>query len=108
MATTSTATGSSAHHPTAWFAAMSAAERTTFWACIGGWILDAMDVQMLSFAIPAIKAGFRPDSISTDIHAHSMNAGMKDMLNVMDKFLAVGVPLASVVMRATWHPAREI
>jgi MFS family permease len=46
------------HHPTAWYAEMSKAERGTFWACIGGWILDAMDVQMFSFAIPAIIAAF--------------------------------------------------
>jgi len=46
------------HHPTAWYAEMTSQERTTFWACIGGWVLDAMDVQMLSFAIPAIIAVF--------------------------------------------------
>ena len=44
-------------------------------------------------AVPAMKAGFLPDSISTDLHISSMNAGMKDMLNVMGKFLALGVPL---------------
>jgi dihydroorotase len=55
-----------------------------------------------------VKAGFLPDSISTDLHTSSMNQGMKDMLNVMDKFLAVGMPLAQVVVAATWHPAREI
>ena len=33
-----------------------------------------------------------PDSISTDLHIGSMNAGMKDMLNVMSKFLALGLP----------------
>ena len=31
-------------------------------------------------AVPAIKEGFLPDSISTDLHIGSMNAGMKDML----------------------------
>ena len=36
-------------------------------------------------AVPAMKAGFLPDSISTDLHIGSMNAGMKDMLNVMDR-----------------------
>jgi MFS family permease len=46
------------HHPTAWYGDMSSPEKTTFWACIGGWILDAMDVQMFSFAIPAIIAAF--------------------------------------------------
>src|SRR5262249_10587565 len=50
-----------------------------------------------SLAFPMVKAGFLPDSISTDLHTSSMNQGMKDMLNVMDKFLALGVPLASVV-----------
>lgn len=59
-------------------------------------------------AIPMMKAGFIPDSISTDLHAGSMNAGMKDMLNVMDKLLAMGMPLDDVVVRSTWNPAREI
>ena len=59
-------------------------------------------------ALPAIKEGFRPDSISTDLHIGSMNAGMKDMLNVMDKFLAMGMPLDDVVRWSTWNPAREI
>src|SRR5215475_15713876 len=46
------------HHPTAWYEDMSSTEKTTFWACAGGWVLDAMDVQMFSFAIPAIIAAF--------------------------------------------------
>jgi MFS family permease len=46
------------HHPTAWYAEMGPQEKRTFWACIGGWMLDAMDVQMFSFAIPAIIASF--------------------------------------------------
>jgi dihydroorotase len=59
-------------------------------------------------AVPAVKEGFLPDSISTDLHTASMNAGMKDMLNVMSKFLALGMPLDEVVRRATWNAAREI
>jgi len=61
-----------------------------------------------SCAIPLMKAGFVPDSISTDLHDHSMNAGMKDMLNVMDKFLAMGMGLDDVILRSTWNPAHEI
>ncbi|HXB67772.1 MAG TPA: amidohydrolase/deacetylase family metallohydrolase [Candidatus Acidoferrales bacterium] len=61
-----------------------------------------------SCAIPLMKAGFIPDSISTDLHYSSMNAGMKDMLNVMDKFLALGMPLDEVILRSTWNPAKEI
>ena len=59
-------------------------------------------------AVPAIKEGFVPDSISTDLHIGSMNSGMKDMLNVMGKFLALGVRLEDVIAMSTWHPAREI
>jgi dihydroorotase len=59
-------------------------------------------------AVPAIESGFLPDSISTDLHIGSMNAGMKDMLNVMGKFLAMGVSLDQVIRRSTWNPAREI
>ncbi len=59
-------------------------------------------------AVPAIKEGFLPDSISTDLHIGSMNAGMKDMLGVMSKFLAMGLSLDGVIERSTWNPAREI
>ncbi len=37
-----------------------------------------------------------------------MNAGMKDMLNVMSKFLALGMSLDDVIVRSTWNPSREI
>ncbi len=59
-------------------------------------------------AIPAMKQGFLPDSISTDLHVDSMNSGMKDMLNVMSKFLAMGMSVDDVIARSTWNPAREI
>jgi dihydroorotase len=59
-------------------------------------------------AVPLVKGGFLPDSISTDIHTSSMNAGMKDMLNVMSKFLAMGMSVDDVIARSTWNPAREI
>jgi dihydroorotase len=59
-------------------------------------------------AVPIVREGFLPDSISTDLHAGSANAGMKDMLNVMSKFLALGLPLDEVILRSTWNPAREI
>lgn len=59
-------------------------------------------------AVPAVKQGFLPDSISTDLHVQSMNAGMKDMLNVMSKFLNMGVPVQQVIAKSTWAPAKEI
>jgi dihydroorotase len=59
-------------------------------------------------AFPAIEEGFWPDSISTDLHASSMNNGMKDMLNVMSKMLVLGLPLDDAIAKSTWNPAREI
>jgi len=61
-----------------------------------------------SQAIPAVKEGFYPNSISTDIHVGSMNNAMKDMLTTMSKFLAMGMDLKSVITASTWNPAREI
>jgi len=61
-----------------------------------------------SCAIPLMKAGFIPDSISTDLHYSSSLAGMKDMLNVMDKFLAMGMSLDQVILRSSWNPSKEI
>jgi dihydroorotase len=37
-----------------------------------------------------------------------MNSNMKDLLNVMDKFLAMGLSVDDVIRRSTWNPAREI
>jgi dihydroorotase len=59
-------------------------------------------------AVPAMKQGFTPDSISTDLHIGSMNSGMKDMLNLMSKFLALGQSLDDVIRESTWNPAKEI
>lgn len=61
-----------------------------------------------SQAIPALKAGFIPNTISTDLHTGSMNAGMKDQLNVMSKFLNIGMNLQQVIAASTWHPAQVI
>ena len=44
-------------------------------------------------AVPALKQGFAPDVISTDLHTGSMNTGMKDILNTMSKFLNLGMTL---------------
>jgi dihydroorotase len=59
-------------------------------------------------AVQAFKEGYYPNSISTDLHVTSMNAGMKDMLNVMSKIMALGMKLDDVIVRSTWNPAREI
>jgi dihydroorotase len=61
-----------------------------------------------SVAVPLMKDGFQPDSISTDLHVTSMNAGMKDLLNVADKMLALGQTIPQVFEEMTEAPAHEI
>jgi dihydroorotase len=61
-----------------------------------------------NMTIPAIKQRFFPDTISTDMHFGSMNGAMKDLLNVMSKFLNLGVPFDDLVRMTTWSPARAI
>src|SRR5262249_15057579 len=59
-------------------------------------------------AEPLVSQGFWPDSISTDLHSGSINGAMIDMLTVMSKFLALGVPLREVVRQSTTNPATQI
>jgi MFS family permease len=41
-----------------WYRDVTSRERKTFWACFGGWALDALEVQMFGLAIPALIAAF--------------------------------------------------
>jgi dihydroorotase len=59
-------------------------------------------------AIPSIQQGFIADVISSDLHTGSMNGGMKDMANLMSKFLAMGLPVQDVILRSTWNPAKAM
>jgi dihydroorotase len=59
-------------------------------------------------AIPAMKQGFHPDVISTDLHIGSMNSGMKDILSTMSKFLNMGMSLQNVVKANTSKAAEVI
>src|SRR5206468_11318815 len=52
---------------TGWYAALSPMDKRTFWACFGGWALDAMDVQIFSFAIPAIIAAFQLSNVDAGL-----------------------------------------
>ena len=58
--------------------------------------------------LPSMQQGFQPDVISTDLHAESMNSAMKDMSNVMSKFLNIGMSLQDVITRSTLNPATVI
>ncbi len=56
-------------------------------------------------ALPAMDQDFLPNSISSDLHTGSMNGGMKDMVNIMSKFMNMGMSLQEVVESSTWKPA---
>jgi dihydroorotase len=59
-------------------------------------------------AVPAIKQGFLPDTISTDIHKDSIMLPRATMPNVMSKFVAMGLTLEQVIERSTWNAAKAI
>lgn len=59
-------------------------------------------------AIPFIEQGFKPNSISTDLHAGSRIGSAVSMTNVMSKFLCVGMSLEDVIRCSTINPAKEI
>jgi dihydroorotase len=59
-------------------------------------------------AIPAVKQGFLPDSFGSDLHRFSMNSGMKNMLDIMSKFLNMDMNLKDIILRATWNSAGSI
>ncbi len=41
-----------------WYRQILSVERRTFWACFGGWAMDAMDMQLFGLVIPALIAGW--------------------------------------------------
>lgn len=59
-------------------------------------------------AIPALKQGLLPNSFGTDEHRTSMNAGMKNMLNVMSKYLTIGMTIPEIIATGSWKPAKSI
>ncbi len=58
--------------------------------------------------IPAIQQGFLPDSISADLFSDTPHTTGINLVNVMSKFLALGVPFEDIIRRTTLNPARMI
>lgn len=59
-------------------------------------------------AIPAFQQGLWPNSFGTDEHRTSMNSGMKNILNVMSKYLNIGMSIPDLLARGTWNAAKSI
>ena len=61
-----------------------------------------------AIAIPALEQGLSPDSFGSDLHRFSMNSGMKNMLDIMSKYLNMGMALEDIIFSATWNTANSI
>jgi dihydroorotase len=59
-------------------------------------------------AVPSVKQGLAPDTFGTDMHHNSVNSGMKDMLNLMSKYLNMGMQAIDIIQRASWGAATAI
>jgi dihydroorotase len=62
-----------------------------------------------SFAFKTARAmlanGFMPDTISSDVHALSINGPAFDQVTTMSKFLCLGMPLVDLIGAATVNAA---
>jgi dihydroorotase len=59
-------------------------------------------------AVPAFRQGFLPNSFGSDLHRFSMNSGMKNMLDIMSKYLNIGMTMEDIIDRATWNSALSV
>ncbi len=59
-------------------------------------------------AVPSLRDGFPPDTISTDLHMGNINGPVLSMLTTMSKYLSMGMPLPDVIRRSTVAPAKAI
>ena len=59
-------------------------------------------------ATQAMRQGFPPDTISTDLHSSSIMVGEPDMPNCISKMVALGMTLQDAVARSTVSPAKAI
>ena len=58
--------------------------------------------------VPAVRQGWIPDAISTDLHIDSMNHAAKSLTNLMSKMMVIGMPLEKVIELTTWSPAQLV
>ena len=59
-------------------------------------------------AVPMIQQGFLPNTISTDMDKDSIMLPRTTLVNVMSKFLNIGLTLDQVIERTTVKPAKAI
>lgn len=55
-----------------------------------------------------LARGFKPDTISSDVHALCINGPAYDQLTTLSKFLALGMPLDEVIAASTVNAAKAL
>ena len=58
-------------------------------------------------AVPAYRQGFAPDTLSSDLYMENIHGAALNLLNIMSKYLCIGMPLRETVARTTVEPARQ-
>ena len=58
-------------------------------------------------AVPAYRQGFAPDTLSSDLYMENIHGAALNLLNIMSKYLCIGMPLEETIARTTVEPARQ-
>ena len=58
--------------------------------------------------LPALRDGFPPDTLSTDLHRGSISAAVLSMLHTVGKYHNMGMSFEECIMRSTCEPAKLI
>lgn len=58
-------------------------------------------------AVPAYQQGFGPDTLSSDLYMENIHGASLNVLNIMSKYLCIGMPLEEVIARTTEVPAKQ-
>lgn len=61
-----------------------------------------------TIAEAALADGFRPDTISSDLHRFNIASPVHDLATTLSKFLLLGLPLDEVIAMATTAPAAAL
>jgi dihydroorotase len=56
----------------------------------------------------AVRQGFAPDTVSSDLHAHNVGGPVYDQATTLSKLLHVGMPLVDVIRASTSTPALAV
>ena len=59
-------------------------------------------------AVPALRQGFSPDTLSTDLYLDNVSGAAIGLDHVLSKYLSMGMPLEQAIQKATVAPAQML